>query len=144
MSLIRSINKLSIEPLTYALPHAAKAESPFKSDEDSCGHSIKSRFLYLTQIIASLVAIPILIVAGLFETIVRSFSGEGCEALSELFDTLKFHVLVAIPGSFVGIFAPLEKSRSCAKSLLNCYSDHASTKNMAKIGVDLIKGCFTN
>jgi len=73
----------------------------------TCCDSIKMRLYHLVQVISSLVAIPLNILAGLFEAAVNLCTGEDWKgSFVVLGKHLRFHAMVLFPTSLVGIFGP--------------------------------------
>jgi len=64
---------------------------------------VASKLLFLAQIIMSTIAIPILLLAGLTDAVIRSFKGEGKKALIEMSNALKFEIILVIPVAAVGL-----------------------------------------
>jgi hypothetical protein len=65
--------------------------------------SIAGRFLFLVQIIASVVALPFILLA----TIIQAFKeGEYCEALEDMACGLCKHILYGLPMSILSLFSP--------------------------------------
>jgi hypothetical protein len=112
MTLLQSINNLTLKPIEYTTDVAMDFENA------SCFQSTKARGSAALQIVVSLLALPILLAIGLLSAAFRVFQGEGKQAMLELWSNLKQHVVYAIPTAFVGIFAPLETTSKVASTQL--------------------------
>jgi hypothetical protein len=115
MTLLQSINNLSLTPIEYTTDVAMDFENA------SCFQSIKARGAAALQIVVSLLALPIILAIGLLSAAFRVFQGEGKQAILELWGNLKQHVIYAIPTAFVGIFAPLETTCKVAVTQLSSF-----------------------
>jgi hypothetical protein len=116
MSFLKSINTFTIEPSQYATEVAAKGQNA------TFGESISARLLFVAQLVMSIIALPIILAIGLIAALVQSCNGNGKEGFNELGDFLKQHLLILIPTSAVGIFAPLEATNSCFNSQKKCFA----------------------
>ncbi len=84
------------------------------------------RFLYVAQVLMSIVALPFILLFGLIEAGFRLFKGEGAEAMSNLGNALKYHLILAIPGSIIGAIAPFDLSKKCLETLSDCFLENAT------------------
>ena len=114
MTLLSSVQNYSTKPFDSAFTTA------IENKEATCGQSVQARALFVTQLIISIVALPIILLIGLISLAVRATQGEGKEAAEELWMCLKEHLAVTIPTSLVGIFAPLNATKDAGIALINC------------------------
>ncbi len=114
MTLLNSVQNISVKPFD----HAIGTIEPY--GDVSCGQSIKARALFVIQAIVSLVALPIILLLGVFSLAVRTCQGEGKVAANELWDSLKMHIAVVLPTSLIGPFIPLSATLDVLTTLSNC------------------------
>ena len=114
MTLLSSVQNYSTKPFDSAFTIA------IENKEAACGKSLQARALFVTQLITSIVALPIILLIGLISLAVRACQGEGKEAAEELLMCLKEHFVITIPTSLVGIFAPLSATKDVGIALINC------------------------
>jgi len=112
MQILESMNqKFFNQPFEEATFLASKHET-------SCCESIKMRLYFLAQVISSLIALPMNLLAGLFEAAVNLCTGEDWKgSFSTMGKALRAHGLVAFPASLIGIFAPASATLKCAYKL---------------------------
>jgi len=111
MSLVELIKNCSMLPMV-AIENMELDLS--ESENVSCCQSATARLLAAAQVITSIIALPIILLFGLLSAAIQACfgrEGAGDEALKEMIDALKHHVISAIPVSVVGIFATLETTR---------------------------------
>jgi hypothetical protein len=78
-------------------------------EHEGCLASIFRRGVFASQVAISLVALPIIILAGLIEIVFRTFICDAIEAFAEMYECFKNHLIVWIPIAILGIFCSAKK-----------------------------------
>jgi hypothetical protein len=85
----------------------------------SVGQSASIRAMAALQLIVSLIALTLIIIVGTIEAIYRTVKGEFKQAIAEMGNCLKFHLLLSIPASAHAVFFPIEKTKMFIEEQLN-------------------------
>ncbi len=104
MLVVAKLHEFSIAP--YELIDLENTE------DISCLGSIRNRFYFVIQLIVSLIALPVLLLIGLFEIPIDSCRGANWRVtVLEVAYDLRVHFLYLVPISFIGIFIPLSTTK---------------------------------
>ena len=90
--------------------------TPEMLENASIFESIGTRALFVLQIVASIVALPIILLLGIIDSFVYLCKGEGAKGLKEMTNSFTQHLLVALPISLLGIFAPLKTTHAALQT----------------------------
>jgi hypothetical protein len=117
MSAIDYVSALFLKPFNSSVLDKCRS-IPEKA---SCFDSIKARLYFVAQVIASVIALPIILILGIFTSLIHLVQCKSLNPIcTQLKESFKFHALMAIPISLIGIFAPLTTTRNFGNSLDAC------------------------
>lgn len=109
-----NIDNLLLKPSEYFTDIITKGSNA------TLGESILARITMIAQLILSIIALPVHFVVGLLTAGFELCKGEHVgPTLAGTKESIRLHALVAIPLSFVGIFTPLETSKTFREYLDN-------------------------
>lgn len=123
MSLFKSVCEFSLKPASYSEPileQAKIAQINLEKPSPTCFDSFKVRMLSIAQLIMSIVALPIILIVGLIAAGINAILGDYNQDLDLMWMMLKVHVIVMIPTSAVGIFAPLTTTADVGVAQMKC------------------------
>ena len=90
--------------------------TPEMLEDASFFESIGTRALFVLQVVASTIALPIILLLGLLDSLVYACKGEGAKGLKEMLNSFTEHFLVALPISLLGIIAPLKTTHEALQT----------------------------
>ena len=114
MKIFTNNNGFFLKPLNQALKVVLDPENA------TCGDSLVARVSLLAQVLFSLTALLVLLSIGLITAGANLCTGSNAKAFTPIKDHLKYHVLLALPLSIIGILAPLHITKDLRNSLNKC------------------------
>jgi hypothetical protein len=118
MEINRYLNPMLLKPSEWADDQASKL-----GEENTFCQTLPTRLFFLLQVIASVAAIPILLIGALLESFLNLFCSTDGEPNPFLNMGKRWieHIGISLPTSFLGAFTSIPLARNVGDKLFKCF-----------------------